>query len=161
MRVFIAGATGAVGSRLVPLLVAGGHSVVGLTRNPAKTDAIRRAGGEPAIADALNRAAIVQAVASARPDVIVHEMTSLGDANDLRRMARSFAATNRLRTEGANNLLAAAKQADTPRIVAQSFCGWPYAREGGPVKSEDDPSIPSRRGNCGECSRRSAISRKP
>jgi 2-alkyl-3-oxoalkanoate reductase len=142
MRVFVAGATGAVGKRLVPLLVAGGHSVVGLTRNPAKTDAIRRAGGEPAIADALNRAAIVQAVASARPDVIVHEMTSLGDANDLRRMARSFAATNRLRTEGANNLLAAAKQANTPRIVAQSFCGWPYAREGGPVKSEDDPLDP-------------------
>ncbi|MFL5269343.1 MAG: NAD-dependent epimerase/dehydratase family protein [Stellaceae bacterium] len=142
MRVFVAGATGAVGKRLVPLLVAGGHSVVGLTRNPAKTDAIRRAGGEPAIADALNRAAIVQAVANARPDVIVHEMTSLRDTNDLRRMARSFADTNRLRTEGVNNLLAAAKQADTPRIVAQSFCGWPYAREGGPVKSEDDPLDP-------------------
>jgi nucleoside-diphosphate-sugar epimerase len=84
----------------------------------------------------------VRAVANARPDVIVHEMTSLSDANNLRRMARSFAATNRLRTEGVNNLLAAAKQADTQRIVAQSFCGWPYAREGGPVKSEDDPLDP-------------------
>ena len=139
MRVFVAGASGALGSRLVPLLVSAGHSVVGLTRSPAKADAIRRAGGEPVVADGLNRAAIVKAVASARPDVIVHEMTSLSAATDLRRFDRSFAETNRLRTQGSDNLLAAAKQAGTPRIIAQSFCGWPYAREGGPVKSEDDP----------------------
>src|SRR5690242_17828396 len=146
MRVFVAGATGAVGSRLVPLLVSAGHSVVGMTRTATKAEAIRRAGGEAAIADAFNRAATVAAVASAKPDVIVHEMTSLGAANDLRRFDRSFAVTNRLRTEGVNNLLAAAKQAATPRIVAQSFCGWPYARESGPVKSEDDPldSVPPR-----------------
>jgi nucleoside-diphosphate-sugar epimerase len=142
MRVFVAGATGAVGSRLVPLLASAGHSVIGLTRKPAKTDAIRQGGGEPVIADALNRAAIVAAVADAKPDVIVHEMTSLSDANDLRRMARSFAGTNRLRTEGINNLLAAAKQADTSRVIAQSFCGWPYVRAGGPVKTEDDPLDP-------------------
>jgi nucleoside-diphosphate-sugar epimerase len=142
MRVFIAGATGAVGSRLVPLLVSAGHSVVGLTRNPAKADAIRRAGAEPAVADALNRAATVAAVASAKPDVIVHEMTSLSAASDLRRFEQTFAATNRLRTEGLNNLLAGAKQAGTRRIVAQSFCGWPYAREGGPVKAEGDPLDP-------------------
>lgn len=142
MRIFVAGATGAVGSRLVPLLVAAGHSVVGLARTPAKANAIRQAGGEAAIADAFNRAAVVAAVTSAKPDVIVHEMTSLGVANDLRRFDRSFAVTNRLRTEGLNNLLAAAKQAMTPRIVAQSFCGWPYSHEGGPVKSEDDPLDP-------------------
>jgi nucleoside-diphosphate-sugar epimerase len=142
MRVFVAGATGAVGSRLVPLLVSGGQSVIGLTRNPAKTDVIRQGGGKPVIADALNRAAIVAAVAGAKPDVIVHEMTSLSDANDLRRMARSFAATNRLRTEGLNNLLAAAKQAGTRRLVTQSFCGWPYVREGAPIKTEDDPLDP-------------------
>jgi nucleoside-diphosphate-sugar epimerase len=142
MRVFVAGATGAVGSRLVPLLASAGHSVVGLTRTPAKADAIGRAGAEAAVADALNRAAIVAAVASAKPDVIVHAMTSLGAANDLRRFDQAFAVTNRLRTEGLNNLLAAAKQAGTQRIVAQSFCGWPYAREGGPVKSEDDPLDP-------------------
>lgn len=139
MRIFVAGATGALGSRLIPLLVSAGHSVVGLSRTPAKADAIRQAGGEAVIADALTRAAIVKAVAAAKPDVIVHEMTSLSAANDLRRFDRSFAVTNRLRTQGLDNLLAAAKQAGTPRIIAQSFCGWPYAREGGPVKSEGDP----------------------
>ena len=142
MRVFVAGASGAVGSRLVRLLVSAGHSVVGLTRTPAKADAIRRAGAEAAVADALNRAAIVKAVANAKPDVIVHEMTSLGGASDLRRFGRSFAPTNLLRTQGLDNLLAAARQAGSPRIVAQSFCGWPYAREGGPVKSETDPLDP-------------------
>jgi nucleoside-diphosphate-sugar epimerase len=97
---------------------------------------------QAAVADALNRAAILEAVAAAKPDVIVHEMTSLSAANDLRRFNHSFSATNRLRTEGLQDLLAAAKQAGTPRIVAQSFCGWPYARRGGPVKSEDDPLDP-------------------
>jgi nucleoside-diphosphate-sugar epimerase len=142
MRIFVAGATGAVGSRLLPLLVSGGHSVVGLTRTPAKTATICRAGAEAAIADVLNRAAMVEAVAGAKPDVIVHEMTSLSAASDLRRFDRSFAVTNRLRTEGLQNLVAAARQAGTRRIVAQSFCGWPFARNGGPVKSEDDPLDP-------------------
>jgi nucleoside-diphosphate-sugar epimerase len=139
VHIFVAGATGAVGRRLVPLLVSAGHSVVGLTRTPAKADAIRQTGAEAAVADAFNRAAIVAAVANARPDVIAHELTSLDAASDLRRFDQTFAVTNRLRTEGLNNLLAAAKQAGTPRIVAQSFCGWPYARERGPAKSEDDP----------------------
>jgi 2-alkyl-3-oxoalkanoate reductase len=136
------GASGAVGNRLVPLLLSAGHSVVGLAGSPAKADAICRAGGEAAIADALNRAAIVEAMVVAKPDVIVHEMTSLSAANDLQRFDRSFSVTNRLRTEGLQNLLAAAKQAGTPRIVVQSFCGWPYARIGGPVKSEEDPLDP-------------------
>jgi nucleoside-diphosphate-sugar epimerase len=139
MRVFVAGATGAVGSRLLPRLLAAGHSVVGLTRSPAKAEAIRRSGAEAAVGDALNRAAIVAAVAAGRPDVIVHEMTSLRAANDLRRGDRLFALTNRLRTQGLDNLLAAARQAGTARLVAQSFCGWPYKRAGGAVKTEDDP----------------------
>jgi 2-alkyl-3-oxoalkanoate reductase len=143
VRVFVAGASGAVGSRLVRLLVSAGHSVVGLTHTPNKAVAIRAAGAEPAIADALNRAAVVEAVATAKPDVIVHEMTSLSAANDLRKFDQSFTLTNRLRTQGLVNLLAAAKQAGTPRIVVQSFCGWPYARIGGPVKSEDDPLDPA------------------
>ncbi|MBV9687233.1 MAG: NAD(P)-dependent oxidoreductase [Alphaproteobacteria bacterium] len=143
MRVFVAGATGAVGSRLLPLLLSAGHSVVGLTRSAGKAEAIRRIGAEAAVADALNRAATVEAVARAKPDVIVHEMTSLSAANDLRRFERSFVGTNRLRTEGLQNLLAGAKQAGTRRIVVQSFCGWPYARVGGPVKSEDDPLDPN------------------
>lgn len=142
MRVFVAGATGAVGSRLVPLLVARGHSVVGLTRTAGKAEMIRQAGAEPTVADATSRAAVVAAVVNAKPDVIVHEMTSLDTAADMRRFDRSFAATNRLRTEGLVNLLAAARQAGTRRLVAQSFCGWPYARIAGPVKSEADPLDP-------------------
>jgi 2-alkyl-3-oxoalkanoate reductase len=142
MRVLVAGPTGAVGSRLLPLLVSAGHSVVGLTRTSAKADAIRQAGGEAVVADALNRAATVEAVAAAKPDVIVHEMTSLSGANDLRRFDSVFAVTNRLRTEGLTNLLAGAKQAGTLRVIAQSFCGWPYARTGGPVKSEEAPLDP-------------------
>lgn len=142
MRVFVAGATGAVGSRLTRLLVSSGHSVVGLTRTATKAEAIERAGAEVSVADALNRAAIVAAVTGAKPNVIVHEMTAISAANDLRRFDRSFAATNRLRSQGLDNLLAAAKQAGTPRVIAQSFCGWPYACIGGAVKSEDDPLDP-------------------
>jgi 2-alkyl-3-oxoalkanoate reductase len=139
MRIFVAGATGAVGSRLVPRLVAAGHSVVGLTRAPEKAEAVRRVGAEAAVGDGLNRAAIVAAVVGAKPEVIVHEMTSLRAATDLRRVDRAFAVTNRLRTQGIDNLLAAAKQSGTARLVAQSFCGWPYERAGGAVKTEDAP----------------------
>lgn len=139
MRVFVAGATGAVGSRLVALLVAAGNSVAGLTRTPAKADAIRRNGADPVVADGLDASAVQSAVVAARPDVIVHAMTSLTGMSDLRDFDRTFAVSNRLRTEGMDILLAAAQQAGTRRIVAQSYCGWPYARVGGPVKSEDDP----------------------
>ena len=142
MRVFVAGAAGAVGLPLVRRLAAAGHSVVGLTRSAAKAEAIAGAGGEPVVADALNQAAIVKAVGDARPDAIVHEMTALSAASDLVHFDRTFAATNRLRTEGLDNLLAGARQAGTRRLVAQSFCGWPYAREGGPVKAEDAPLDP-------------------
>lgn len=142
MRIFVAGATGAIGSHLLPLLISAGHSVVGLTRTPAKADAIRRAGGEAAVAEAFDKPAILDAVMSAKPDVIVHEMTSISGANDLRRFDRAFAVTNRLRTEGLDHLMAAAKQAGTSRMVAQSFGGWPYARTGSPVKSEGDPLDP-------------------
>jgi nucleoside-diphosphate-sugar epimerase len=142
MRVFVAGAAGAVGLPLVRRLAAAGHSVVGLTRSEAKAKAVAAAGGKPVVADALNRAATMAAVVDARPDAIVHEMTALGAASDLVRFDRTFAQTNRLRTEGLNNLVAGARQAGTRRLVAQSFCGWPYAREGGPVKTEDDPLDP-------------------
>jgi nucleoside-diphosphate-sugar epimerase len=125
MRVFVAGAGGAVGSRLVSLLASAGHSGVGLTHPPAKAVAIRAAGAEATIVDGLNRAAVVKAVVDAKPNVIVHQMTSLSAVNDLRKFDESFALTNRLRTEGLDNLLAAAKQAETPRVVAQCFGGWP------------------------------------
>ncbi len=142
MRIFVAGATGAVGRRLVPLLVSNGHDVVGLTRTPQKAEVIRALGAEAAVADGLNAHSIRSAVVSARPDVIVHEMTDLRGASDLRAFDRSFAMSNRLRTEGLDHLLSAAKEAGVKRLVAQSFCGWPYARTGGPVKSEDDPLDP-------------------
>ena len=139
MRIFVAGATGAVGRSLVPRLVGKGHSVVGLTRSPAKTGLLRELGAEPAVADALDRAAIHAAVAAAKPDVIVHQLTDLKGASDLRHFDRAFANSNRLRTAGTDHLLAAARDCGVKRIVAQSFCGWPYARIGGPVKAEDDP----------------------
>lgn len=143
MRIFVAGATGAVGRGLVPLLVHKGHSVVGLTRTPAKTGLLRNLGAEPVVADALDERAIRAAVAAARPDVIVHQLTDLKGALDLRQFDRAFASSNRLRTAGTDYLLAAAQDCGAKRMVAQSFCGWPYRRAGGPVKSEDDPLDPN------------------
>jgi 2-alkyl-3-oxoalkanoate reductase len=142
MRIFVAGATGAVGRRLVPRLVGAGHAVTGLTRTPAKADLIRELGAEPAVADALDERSIRAAVGAARPDAIVHELTDLTGATDLRRFDRTFASSNRLRTVGTDHLLTAARDCGVRRMVAQSFCGWPYAREGGYVKSEDDPLDP-------------------
>jgi nucleoside-diphosphate-sugar epimerase len=142
MRIFLAGATGAVGSRLVPLLLDAGHKVTGTTRSPAKADALRAAGADPVVLDALDRDAVVAAVTAAHPDVIVHQLTALSDLSDLRNFDRAFAVSNRLRTEGTDHLLAAADAAGGVRIVAQSFGGWPYARTGGPVKTEDDPLDP-------------------
>jgi 2-alkyl-3-oxoalkanoate reductase len=139
MRVFVTGATGALGSRLLPLLVAAGHSVVGLTHTAAKSQAIARAGAEPIVADGLDASAIRTVVVNAAPEVIVHEMTALRGMSDMRHFDRSFALSNRLRTEGLDHLLAAATEAGTRRVVAQSFCGWHYARSGGHVKTEEDP----------------------
>ena len=143
MRVMVAGATGAIGTRLVPLLVAAGHSVTGLTRSASKTETLARAGAAAVVVDALDAATLRKAALDARPEVIVHEMTAIDGASDLRQFDRAFAATNRLRTEGLDNLLAAARELGTRRFIAQSFCGWPYARTGGPVKTEEDPLDPS------------------
>jgi nucleoside-diphosphate-sugar epimerase len=142
MRIFVAGATGAVGRRLVPILLSTGHSVTGLTRTPQKAELIRALGAAAVVADGLDATSIHAAVASAKPDVIVHEMTDLKNASDLRNFGRSFASSNRLRTQGTDHLLAAAREAGVSRFVAQSFCGWPYARDGSPVKSEIDPLDP-------------------
>jgi len=142
MRIFLAGATGAIGSRLVPLLLGAGHDVTGTTRTPAKVDALRASGVEPVIADGLDRDAIVAAVVAARPDAIVHQLTGLSDMTNLRDFDGAFELTNRLRTEGTDNLLAGARAAGARRFVAQSYAGWPYARSGGPVKTEDDPLDP-------------------
>lgn len=143
MRIFVAGATGAVGRRLVPRLVRAGHSVAGLTHTPSKAGFVRELGAEPVVADALDERSIRVAVVAAHPDVIVHELTDLKGASDLRKFDAAFANSNRLRTAGTDHLLAAARDCGVKRIVAQSFCGWPYARTGGQVKSEDDPLDPN------------------
>jgi nucleoside-diphosphate-sugar epimerase len=142
MKIFLAGATGAVGQALVPLLTSHGHTVTGTTRSPAKVEALRALGAEPVVVDGLDRDGVRAAVAAARPDAIVHQMTALGGDLDLRKFERTFATTNRLRTEGTDHLLAAAREAGVERVVAQSFGGWPYARTGGPVKTEDEPLDP-------------------
>jgi nucleoside-diphosphate-sugar epimerase len=139
MRVFVAGATGALGRRLVPQLVRAGHEVTGTTRTADRADAVRATGAEPAVVDVLDREAIMAAVVAAKPDVIVHQLTAMSGSTDLRHFDRFFAATNRLRIEGTDNLLAAARAAGASRFVAQSYTGWPNERTGGPVKTEDDP----------------------
>lgn len=138
MKVFVAGATGAIGKPLVAKLIENGHEVVAMTRSPGKAPALLEAGATPAIADALDRDAVVAAVVKAQPDAIIHELTAIGELSSPRRIDREFKLTNRLRTEGTDNLLAAASEAGVTRIVAQSFGLWPYAREGGPVKTEQD-----------------------
>ena len=142
MRVFIAGATGAVGRRLVPLALRAGHQVTGMTRSEDKAAALRTAGAEAAVADALDRAGVVAAVAKASPEVIIHQLTALSSFTNLPRFDREFEATNLLRTQGTTNLVAAAQASGASRFVAQSFAGWPYARTGGPVKTEDDELDP-------------------
>jgi nucleoside-diphosphate-sugar epimerase len=137
MRVFVAGATGTIGRRLVPSLVEAGHDVTGMTRSPDKADALRAAGAEPAACDALDADALRDAVAVAKPEVVVHELTAIPPAFNPRRMAEEFAPTNRLRTEGTRNLVDAAAAAGARRVVAQSIA-FAYAPTGEWVKSEDD-----------------------
>ena len=139
MRVLVAGATGAVGTRLVPQLVERGHEVIGTSRSSENADLLRALGAKPVALDVLDPDATGQVVASAEPDVIVHEATALAGKTDFRHWDESFADTNRLRTDGTDSLLEAARKTGVTRVVAQSYAGWPYAREGGPVKSEDDP----------------------
>jgi 2-alkyl-3-oxoalkanoate reductase len=142
MRVLIAGATGAIGARLVPQLVERGHEVVGTSRADLKLERLRAQGAEAVTLDLLDRDAVREAVAAARPGAVVHQATALAGLSDFKHFDRSFAATNRLRTEGTDALLAAAREAGVERFVAQSFAGWPYARTGGPVKTEEDPLDP-------------------
>jgi 2-alkyl-3-oxoalkanoate reductase len=139
MKVFVAGATGAIGKQLVPMLVEGGHEVTGTTRTAAKAGLIRSLGAQAAVADALDPEAVARAVAESEPEVVIHELTAIDLSSFSRSIDKQFAETNRLRTEGLDHLLAAAKAAGARRFIAQSYAGWPYKRVGGPVKSEEDP----------------------
>jgi nucleoside-diphosphate-sugar epimerase len=143
MRVFVAGATGAIGRQLVPRLVEAGHEVHGMTRSESKQAMLYELGAVPAVADALDPDQVAQAVGRARPDVIVHQLTAIG-ALDMRRFDRDFALTNRLRTEGTDHLLSAGQAVGVRRFVAQGIAGYgAYARTGGPVKTEEDPLDPT------------------
>ena len=142
MRIFLAGATGAVGRRLLPMLVGAGHQVVGTTRSAKRARTVERAGGQAVVLDALDREAVLAAMTAAKPDVVIHQLTALAGPANLRRFDEYFAQTNRLRTEGTDILLAAARLAGARRFVAQSYTGWPNARTGSAVKTEDDPLDP-------------------
>ena len=142
MRVFVAGATGAIGEQLVPRLVAAGHEVHGMTRSESKQAMLEEMGAVPVVADALDPDQVAGAVGRASPDVIVHQLTAIGSL-DPRHFDRDFALTNRLRTEGTDHLLSAGQATGAKRFVAQSYGGWPYVRAGGPVKTEEDPLDPT------------------
>jgi 2-alkyl-3-oxoalkanoate reductase len=147
MKILVAGATGVIGRALVPQLVARGHEVVGMTRTASKQDLLRSLGARPVVADALDADAVAQAVASAEPEVIVHQLTALSgpmSARDMRHPDRSAAAimTNRLRTEGTDHLLAAGRAVGARRFVAQSFAAFRFAGPDGSVQAEADPYDP-------------------
>jgi nucleoside-diphosphate-sugar epimerase len=143
MRVLVVGASGAIGTRLVPQLIDQGHEVIGTFRSPGNAERLRALGAEPIALDLLDARAVRQAVLEAGPEAIVHQATALANVRFSRKLDRSFAPTNRLRTEGTDALLAAARDAGVHRFVAQSFANYRYAREGGPVKTEDDPLDPT------------------
>jgi nucleoside-diphosphate-sugar epimerase len=139
VRVFIAGGTGVIGTRLIPALVARGYEVTATTRTANKVEHLRRLGAAPVVLDGLDARAVGEAVGRAQPEAIIHQMTALGGRPDVRRFDRWFAVTNQLRTVATRHLLSAAKASGVARFVAQSFTGWPNARVGGPIKTEDDP----------------------
>jgi len=143
MRVFVAGGTGALGQHLLPQLVAAGYEVSALTRSASKAVGVESRGAEPVVADAFDRGALIAAVRDVRPEVVIHQLTALTNMKSLRRFDKEFALTNRLRTEGTDNLLAAAQAGGARRFIAQSFAGWPSERTGSRVKTEDDPFDPN------------------
>ena len=141
MRVFLAGATGVIGTQLLPLLLADGHQVTAMTRSPQKADALRAAGADAAVVDALDAGAVMSAVTAAQPDAVIHQLTAIPQRLDPRKIIRDFELTDRLRSEGTRNLLAAAQAAGASRFIAQSIA---FAYEPGPpgtVHGEDDPRI--------------------
>jgi len=142
MRVMVVGASGAIGTRLLPQLTGRGHEVIGTFRSPGKAERVRALGAQPVALDLLDPGAAARAVLETGPEVIIHQATALASMRFSRSLDRSFAPTNRLRTEGTDALLAAARQAGVRRFIAQSFAPYRYIREGGMVKTEDDPLDP-------------------
>ena len=143
MKIFLAGASGAIGKRLVPALRERGYEIVGLTRSAEKAAGLRKLGAYPVVADAFDRAAIIRLVKEARPDVIIHQLTSLTGIKNFRNFDREFATTNRLRTEGTDILLEAARAVGAKRFIAQSYGGWIYDPKGDGLKTEQDHLDPN------------------
>ena len=143
MKIFLAGATGAIGKRLLPQLVRRGHTVTATTRTPGKVDSIRRVGATAEVMNALDEMEVLETVRRAAPDVIIHELTSIPPSLDLKRFDEGFAFTNMLRREGTDFLLAAARSTGCRRFIAQSYAGWPYRRTGTWIKDENDPLLSS------------------
>jgi 2-alkyl-3-oxoalkanoate reductase len=139
MRVFVAGASGALGSRLVPQLINSGHDVTGTHHSPASAELVRTLGAKPVMLDLLDAGAVREAVLESAPEAIVHQATALANVKFSRNLDKTFGKTNQLRTEGTDALLAAAREAGVRRFVAQSFASYRYVRAGGPIKTEDDP----------------------
>ena len=142
MKIFVTGGTGAIGKFLLPLLLENRHEVVALTRSANKAELIERTGASAVIADPLDKQQLTAAVRRAEPEVIIHQLTALSEVGNFRKFDQEFALTNRFRTEVTDTLLAAARTIGTRRFIAQSYCGWPYAKKGGPVKTEEDPLDP-------------------
>ncbi|HEY3990701.1 MAG TPA: NAD(P)-dependent oxidoreductase [Acidobacteriaceae bacterium] len=145
MKIIVAGASGAMGRALVPLLVGAGHDVVGMVRRPQSADVVRSLGAEPRVADALDAGAVLECFREARPEVVIHQLTAIPASLDMRHFDRDFALTNLLWTEGTRNLLAAAVDVGATHFIAQSFAGWTYGRKGNgksKLKTEEDPFDP-------------------
>jgi nucleoside-diphosphate-sugar epimerase len=143
MKVFVAGSTGAVGKSLIPLLLKSGHQVVALSRTAQKAQELEAIGVKVAIADAFDKEGLTVAIQKIEPEVIIHQLTAIPSNTNFKKLDEQFALTNRLRTEVTDTLLAAARLVGARRFIAQSFCGWPFAREGGPIKTEQDPLDPN------------------
>ena len=143
MRVLVAGASGVVGRSLLPVLIKAGHTVFGMTSAANKRSLVESLGAQHIAADALDRQAVLREVARVRPEIVVNELTAIPPAINLRKFEEQFALTNRLRTEGSDYLLESALASGARKLIAQSYAGWPYARVGGPVKTEDDPLDPN------------------
>src|ERR1700681_4852728 len=142
MKILVTGGTGALGKFLLPLLLDNKHEVTALTRSAAKAPLLEDSGVIPVIVDPLDKQRLTAEVRRAEPEVIIHQLTALTGAGNFRKLDQEFALTNRFRTEVTDTLLAAARTIGTKRFIAQSYCGWPYAKKGGPVKTEEDPLDP-------------------
>ncbi len=143
MKIFVAGASGAMGRSLVPLLVAGGYEVVAMTRSERNAAALRAAGAEPVVADALEQDAVAGAITRCRPEVVIHQLTSLTGVRNFKEFDLEFALTNQLRTEAVDHLMYGARAAGARRFIAQSYGGWVYERSGSELKTENDPLDPA------------------